>query len=148
MISGMGNTRTEDLDEQHERNGEEKTPKVEHPVRRDECQGGSRPCPLVGCKWNLYLSVRREGTIHFTFPHREPDNMETDASCVMDVVDANPDGITLEEAGRRMNLTRERIRQIEVKIMRKIHRSPELRQFVEAVAARQDSIPEDRRRNR
>ncbi|HEY4178963.1 MAG TPA: sigma factor-like helix-turn-helix DNA-binding protein [Kofleriaceae bacterium] len=36
-------------------------------------------------------------------------------SCVLDIVDRNPDGLTLDQTGRLLNITRERVRQIERK---------------------------------
>lgn len=49
-------------------------------------------------------------------------------SCALDVADAG--GSTLEEVGGILNLTRERIRQIEVKALLKLNRrAPELRDY-------------------
>ncbi len=100
---------------------------VPHPRTRGECQDGPRPCPLVGCSMNLYLSVRSDGSILYTHPGREPWEMPEEASCTLDVIDQNPDGLTLEEIGAIFNLTRERVRQIEMKWKRAIQRSPALR---------------------
>lgn len=58
----------------------------------------------------MYLDVNNEtGSIKLNFPGKEPDELEE--SCTLDL--AERDGITLEEVGRHMNLTRERIRQLE-----------------------------------
>lgn len=121
----MGHPKIESLDEQAEANAE-----VEGPVRRlpiyhpknweEECEGGPRPCPLVGCEGNLYLNVDRDGQISFVFPDREPWDMPPDESCVYDVLEAHPDGLTLEATGKLFNVTRERIRQLEEALKRKI----------------------------
>lgn len=77
-----------------------------------ECRGGARPCPWVACKFHLYLDVNPEtGSIKINFPDVEPWEMKH--SCSLDV--AEEGGITLEEVGEIMNLTRERIRQVEVR---------------------------------
>lgn len=82
----------------------------ERPRTRSECGEGPRPCPFVSCKYHLYLDVKVETqSIKLNFPHLEV--WEMDESCSLDV--AEKGGLTLEEVGRIMNLTRERIRQVE-----------------------------------
>lgn len=69
-------------------------------IRADCLEGGinsKRPCPYIGCKW------------HLDHPNE---------SCVLDVADGG--GVTLEEVGEYLGLTRERIRQIQVGALRKI----------------------------
>lgn len=79
----------------------------------------SRPCPWVGCKHHLYLDVSAEtGSVKIAFPDLEP--WELKHSCSLDV--AAQDGITLEETGRTMNVTRERIRQLESRGLRILER--------------------------
>lgn len=81
------------------------------PRTRGECEGGCRPCPYVRCKFNLYLDVNATtGSVKVNFPDVEV--WEMGESCVLDVADRG--GITLEDVGAIMNVTRERIRQIEV----------------------------------
>ncbi len=80
------------------------------PRTRGDCANGPRPCPWVACKYHLYLDVStRTGSIKLNFPDLEP--WELQDSCVLDVADKGP--VTLEDVGRIMNLTRERIRQLE-----------------------------------
>ena len=82
------------------------------PESRSECAAESRPCPWVACKHHLYLDVNPEtGSIKINFPDLEP--WELNQTCALDVADRG--GITLEEVGEIMNLTRERIRQVEVR---------------------------------
>jgi len=86
----------------------------ERPRTRGDCVDGPRPCPWVSCRWNLYLDVSpATGAIKWNWPDREPADMDPDGSCVLDV--AARDGVTLEEVGGFLRLTRERVRQIEVK---------------------------------
>jgi hypothetical protein len=87
------------------------------PSARIECEGGARPCPFVSCKHHLYLDVSaRTGAIKLNFPDLEV--WEMTETCALDVADRG--GTTLEEVGAIMNLTRERIRQVEVKALAKL----------------------------
>jgi hypothetical protein len=90
---------------------------IEHPRARVDCAGGERPCPFVSCKHHLYLDVSaRTGAIKLNFPDLEV--WEMSETCALDVADRG--GTTLEEVGAIMNLTRERIRQVEVKGLAKL----------------------------
>ena len=85
---------------------------VERPRTRAECAGGARPCPWVACKHHLYLDINPEtGSIKINFPDLEP--WELPHTCALDVADAG--ALTLEEIGVVTNLTRERVRQVEVR---------------------------------
>ncbi len=89
----------------------------ERPRTREECAGGERPCPFVSCKHHLYLDVSpRTGAIKLNFPDLEVWDMNE--TCALDIADRG--GTTLEEVGAIMNLTRERIRQVEVKGLAKL----------------------------
>jgi hypothetical protein len=90
---------------------------VERPRTRAECSDAPRPCPFVSCKHHLYLDVSaRTGAIKLNFPDLEV--WEMSETCALDVADRG--GTTLEEVGAIMNLTRERIRQVEVKGLAKL----------------------------
>ena len=90
---------------------------VERPRERADCVEGARPCPFVSCKHHLYLDVSaRTGAIKVNFP--DLDVWEMSETCALDVADRG--GTTLEEVGAIMNLTRERIRQVEVKGLAKL----------------------------
>jgi hypothetical protein len=87
------------------------------PKSRAECAEGPRPCPYVSCKHHLFIDVSpRTGAIKLNFPDLEV--WELDESCALDVADRG--GTTLEDVGAIMNLTRERIRQVEVKALAKL----------------------------
>jgi hypothetical protein len=89
----------------------------EKPRMRSECVEGLRPCPFVSCKHHLYLDVSsRTGAIKLNFPDLEV--WEMNETCALDIADRG--GTTLEEVGAIMNLTRERIRQVEVKALAKL----------------------------
>lgn len=96
------------------------------PTHRADCQHGAfaaRPCPFVACKFHLYLEVNpRTGSIRMNFLDKEP--WELSETCALDVADRG--GVTLEEVGGWLNLTRERVRQLEV------HALGALRGFSEA----------------
>lgn len=90
---------------------------MQRPKSRAECAEGMRPCPFVSCKHHLFLDVSsRTGAIKLNFPDIDVENMTE--SCALDVADRG--GTTLEEVGAIMNLTRERIRQLEVKALAKL----------------------------
>ncbi len=89
----------------------------ERPRSRSECSDAPRPCPFVSCKHHLFLDVSaRTGAIKLNFPDLEV--WEMTETCALDVADRG--GTTLEEVGAIMNLTRERIRQVEVKGLAKL----------------------------
>ncbi len=72
----------------------------------------------MSCQHHLFLDVSaRTGAIKLNFPDLEVWDMNE--SCALDVADRG--GTTLEDVGAIMNLTRERIRQVEVKALAKLH---------------------------
>ncbi len=92
----------------------------ERPMTRGQCLDGpqaERPCPFVSCKHHLFLDVNdRTGSIKLNFPDLEV--WELPETCALDIADRG--GITLEEVGEIMNLTRERIRQLETRGLAKL----------------------------
>src|SRR5256885_1905776 len=87
------------------------------PKVRADCAVGPRPCPYVSCKFNLYVDVNpRTGSVKMNFPDKEL--WEIADTCALDVADRG--GITLEEVGAIMNLTRERVRQLETRGLTKL----------------------------
>jgi len=92
------------------------------PRTRADCAGVHRPCPFVSCQHHLYLDVSPDtGSLKYNFPDLEPDQL-TD-SCVLDL--AARGGMTLEDVGAVMNVTRERIRQLEERATQKLERKKE-----------------------
>ena len=95
---------------------------VERPRRRADCINGPRPCPFVGCEHHLYLDVNpQSGTIKLNFPGLDVDQMAE--TCALDVADRG--GASLEEVGALVNLTRERIRQLEFAGLAKLRAATE-----------------------
>lgn len=92
------------------------------PKSRSDCLTMERPCLYVSCRYHLYLDVNPEtGSVKMNFPDKEIWELED--TCALDVADRG--GITLEEVGAIMNLTRERIRQVEVRGLEKLKETPE-----------------------
>lgn len=92
-------------------------------VRADCLPGGinaARPCPWAACKYSLILEVHAaSGAIKL---NADLDALEQlRATCVLDVADRG--GITLEEVGETLQVTRERIRQVEAQALALIARS-------------------------
>lgn len=97
----------------------------DRPLTRGDCRDAERPCPWVACSKHLYLDINPEtGTIKLNFPNLEPWDLAE--SCSVDVGERGPQ--SLEGVGILMNLTRERVRQIEV---RALHHSKQHPTFVE-----------------
>lgn len=93
---------------------------IPRPRSRKECAHGLRPCPFVSCRYHLYLDVNEEkGSLKLNFPDLEV--WELPETCALDVADRG--GMTLEEVGEIMNLTRERIRQVEVRGLLELKRT-------------------------
>jgi len=130
------------------------------PRTRAECAEGPRPCPFVSCQHHLYIDVSpRTGAIKLNFPDLEV--WDLGESCALDVADRG--GTTLKDVGAIMNLTRERIRQVEVKALAKLEalrdmnalrdyvdegpvgrrRLPKLEEKAAAEAAKNESDDED-----
>ncbi|RME52097.1 DNA-binding protein [Candidatus Woesearchaeota archaeon] len=104
------------------------------PRLRSQCREGMRPCPHVSCKYHLYLDVNPEtGSIKFNFPHQEVHELEE--TCALDVAERG--GVTLEEVGEHMNLTRERIRQLEATAIQKVTEK------IEELGLTEELIPDD-----
>lgn len=87
----------------------------ERPRTRAECPT-TRPCPWVGCRHHLALDVNEHGSLVLTDPGTPPWEMAE--TCALDVAERG--GLILEDVGRLLNLTRERVRQVEQRALAKI----------------------------
>lgn len=87
------------------------------PRTRADCENVPRPCPYVSCRHHLYLDVNpRTGSIKIGRPDLEPDELER--SCALDIADEGP--ATLDEIAAALNISHERVRQIEEESTRKL----------------------------
>lgn len=89
----------------------------ERPRTRADCCNGPRPCPFVTCRYNLFLDVTPAGSVQLNHPGKELE--ELSETCALDVADRG--GITLEQTGQFLNVTRERVRQLEAQAMAKLN---------------------------
>lgn len=98
----------------------EESASYSRPRTRGDCLQGEhaeRPCPFVSCKHHLYLDLNtKTGSVKLNFPDLEV--WELPETCALDIADRG--GITLEEVGQVAGITRERVRQIEDKILLKL----------------------------
>lgn len=96
----------------------------ERPTNRTQCKDGERPCPWVSCRHHLFLDVDpRIGSLKLNFPDallKEEGHRIMPETCSLDVADTHPEGLTLNEVGELLNLTRERVRQLEDDIYKKL----------------------------
>jgi hypothetical protein len=81
---------------------------AQRPRTRGECVGAARPCPFVGCRHHLALDVTDAGSLHV---NAQLDLDQVGDTCSLDVADRGEH--TLEQVGNLLNITRERVRQIE-----------------------------------
>lgn len=101
----------------------------ERPSTRGDCVNGYRPCPFAGCRYHLKLDVTSTGGVRDNFPDVEVEDLAD--SCALDVAELGGD--TLEGVGLRMNLTRERVRQLEVDAIGKLQHRVDPALFVRKV---------------
>lgn len=111
-------------------------PMPARPKTRAECElpHGMRPCPFVGCRHHM-LGLELQGVAVATGRHvlqfgadgnidayvdELVEQLAHRPSCALDLLDKSPDGLTLEEVGNAFRVTRERIRQVEAKALRKL----------------------------
>jgi len=90
---------------------------AQRPRTRADCLGHAHPCMWVGCRHHLYLDVNPEnGSIKLNFPGVPLEKLTE--TCSLDVADKG--GETLDVVGELMNITMERVRQIEVDAVPKL----------------------------
>lgn len=98
----------------------------ERPKHRTECPS-YRPCPYVGCKYHLWADIMRGGNLKKNFYPLKP--WELSESCALDVAERGES--TLKEVGQKMQLTRERVRQIEREALRELSEYIDVDEFVD-----------------
>lgn len=87
------------------------------PESRSECVGGPRPCPLVSCRYHLYLHVTPAGTLQLNFPGKEVEELKE--TCALDVADRGGT-LSFDEVGELIGLSKQRIQQIDAVLLRKL----------------------------
>jgi hypothetical protein len=90
------------------------------PRFRWQCEGIPRPCIFASCKYNMYLKnfTNCGKDFKITFPNIDIWDMDPEASCCLDIADQGSH--TLHEISEILNVTRERVRQIEGKALIKV----------------------------
>jgi Sigma-70, region 4 len=104
------------------------------PATRGDCVDGPRPCPYVSCRHHLYLEVKpTTGAVVFVRPDVDVDELERlPDTCSLDVADRG--GVTLEELGRQLNVTRERARQLQSASLARAEADPRVAPLLRALA--------------
>lgn len=98
----------------------------ERPKTRGDCVDGPRPCPFVGCRHHLALSVNpKTGSIHHAWDVDALDRMP--ATCSLDVAD---DGVERDQpvVARYLNVSHDRVRRVEERALSKL--GPRMKRFV------------------
>ncbi|HMI82621.1 MAG TPA: hypothetical protein VK550_00940 [Polyangiaceae bacterium] len=72
------------------------------PPTRGDCIDGPRPCPKTLCKFHLCGDVSRKA----------PKDFELVETCTLDIVDKHDEGMTLNDIGKVLSMTREGSRYI------------------------------------
>lgn len=105
----------------------------ERPHSRSECLDAERPCPYVGCNYNLFLDVDPAyGRITLNGPDsRDAADVDPEWSCALDVADRGAQ--RREDIARALDVVPERIRQIQVAAIAKMRdrSGPELRALLD-----------------
>ncbi len=86
--------------------------------------GATDPCPYARCKHHLAVDVlpgsgARDPAVKVNFPLAETA-IDIPDTCSLRVAALNPEGQTLADVAQRLNITRERARQIEVIALSKL----------------------------
>jgi hypothetical protein len=114
---------------------------IDRPLTRGDCKEMPRPCPFVSCSHHLYpvfvLGAQTRSPLSDCEPWQMPE------TCDLDVADRG--GATLEEVGKITGVTRERIRQIEEKALKRAANNARIRRMdFETPVERGSNAAEDR----
>lgn len=106
----------------------------QRPTSREQCRGGIRPCPFVGCADHLITNYVM-GKLRFEGLGRDATDdevverlMEMPETCLRDVLERG-ESLNLESIGEILGVTRERVRQVQAS----------------AIVAMRRNLPEDMR---
>lgn len=81
------------------------------PDRREDCSKIPRPCPYVSCKYNTYLDISKDGVILISNKgNKEPWGVAPESSCVLDIVEDYPNGMSNQSIADILNVSRETVR--------------------------------------
>jgi hypothetical protein len=83
------------------------------PKTRAECIEGHRPCPFTTCRHHMIRAISADRILKMTLDEVN----EMTSTCVLDVTAANPDGLTLEAIGSHLGVTKETVRNIELRAL-------------------------------
>jgi hypothetical protein len=92
--------------------------KTGHPMSRDECRGGQRPCPYVECRFHLWLvdAESRPGRRHHRAQGGAPEaeiNPVTMTTCALDISERDDKTLMpFHEIGEVLGVSDERARQL------------------------------------
>lgn len=86
------------------------------PTTRADCSAFARPCPFVGCRYNLVIDISATGGIVYRAPANWTDL--PGSNCALDHAAVRSQ--TREDIGLLMGTTKERIRQEEGVALRKL----------------------------
>lgn len=80
-----------------------------------------RPCPFVSCRYHLHADVAPNGVVTVL----STDDMPLDIAhtCVLDIVDEHPDGVSREEVAQILRVSEERTRISDRKVERLLRES-------------------------
>ena len=96
------------------------------PRTRAECPSRSEPCPFVACRYHLWTDFWPRGRVRETRVFGDLEH-----TCVLNEVEANPDGMTLEAVGALLGVSREYIRQVEENAVGKIRGRDDIERLLE-----------------
>jgi hypothetical protein len=65
-------------------------------------EGAPRPCPLVSCKFNNYLTPKENGNIILTWPDLQPEEVPPEHSCLLDEIARDGHSVSYPMSFRKM----------------------------------------------